>query len=187
MADLFDEMHALSYRNGIKPLDEQNFLWADRVGMHFTPLGLSGARMKATRAEIERRVKSFTDIGLCDAVPTELQILFEFAKGAMVYGVFFYPLYTLGWEQLSRVFEALITTKVSLLEPSLGESTLFDKIEWLKNHGYIPPIDSDKYDLFRVWRNRVAHPKAHTLIGPPDARRMLREMRDLLEYFFAET
>lgn len=74
-----------------------------------------------------------------------------------------------------------------MLEPSLGESSLYEKLQWLKDHGYLPVSDMDKYDLFRQWRNRVAHPKAHTLVGPPDARHMLREMRDFLEYLFADT
>jgi len=185
VAESFDEPRPITYQDGIKALDEENYLWADRVGLHFTPLGLSGAPVMATRAEVDGRVKSFTDIRVSDAVPSELRILFEFAKGAMVYGVFFYPLYTLGWEQLSRVFEAMVTTKVSSLDPSRGASSLFDKLQWLKDHGHLPASDSDKYDLFRQWRNRVAHPKEHTLVGPPDARRMLREMRDLLDFLFA--
>jgi len=182
--ETYNEPRHIDYRNGIKALDEENFLWADRVGLYFTPFGLGGAPVVATREEIDQRVKSFTDIRVSDAVPTELQILFEFAKGAMVYGLFFYPLYTLGWEQLSRVFEAAVTTKVSLLEPSLSESPLAKKVQWLKERGHLPASEVDKYDLFRQWRNRVAHPKAHTLVGPPDARRMLREMRDLLDYLF---
>jgi hypothetical protein len=92
VTELFNEPRHIDYRNGIKALDEENFLWADRVGLHFTSLGLAGAPVVATREEIERRVKSFTDIRVSDAVPTELQILFEFARGAMVYGGYSFTL-----------------------------------------------------------------------------------------------
>src|SRR5262249_39654732 len=44
-------------------------------------------------------------------VPIDVKELFEVARGAMLYGYFFYPLYALADEQLSRVAEAAITHK----------------------------------------------------------------------------
>src|SRR5438105_2916552 len=44
-------------------------------------------------------------------VPDEVASLFEVARGALTYGYLFYPLFTLGAEQVSRVVEAAITRK----------------------------------------------------------------------------
>jgi hypothetical protein len=47
-------------------------------------------------------------IELSERVPLEIRRLFAVARGALVYGYFFYPLYTLGAEQLFRVAEAAV-------------------------------------------------------------------------------
>lgn len=42
-------------------------------------------------------------------VPKDIQVLFEVAKEAMVYGYYLYPLYNLATEQLYRVTEEAVT------------------------------------------------------------------------------
>ena len=57
---------------------------------------------------------------LDDQVPRSIRQLFEVARGAMVYGAFYNPLYALGYEQLYRVSEA--AAKDSMLAAGRGPS-----------------------------------------------------------------
>ncbi len=48
---------------------------------------------------------------LSDNVPLELHSIFETARGCMVYGYFYYPLFSIGNEQLYKLIDAAISTK----------------------------------------------------------------------------
>ena len=84
---------------------------------------------------------------MAEAVPAEIHDLFAVARGAMLYGYFFYPLYTLAAEQLYRVVEAAVSYKYELAggpkkmsRPKTGKTTkptFEDKIDWLFNTGML--------------------------------------------------
>jgi hypothetical protein len=44
-------------------------------------------------------------------VPEPIRELFDVARGAMIYGWFFYPLFRLGEDQLHRVVEAAVVAR----------------------------------------------------------------------------
>lgn len=60
----------------------------------------------------------------------------------MVYGYFFYPLYTLASEQLFRVAEAVVTHKCHELGASPKKMNTFEKkVQYLLDEGVIPAVD----------------------------------------------
>ncbi len=75
-------------------------------------------------------VKAILQCDLAEQVPAELATLFATARGSLLYGYFFYPLYALGLEQLIRVSEAAVA---SVCESRTGArpKSFFDGIEQL--------------------------------------------------------
>jgi len=59
-------------------------------------------------------VERFLSPKLSTNVPGDVRELFEVARSAMLYGVFFYPLFTLGLEQVFRLMEAAAKAKATV-------------------------------------------------------------------------
>jgi hypothetical protein len=112
-------------------------------------------------------IRNFTEPELSDRVPEEVQSLFEVARGALCYGYFFYPLYTLGFEQLFRVAEAAITIRFTQLGGDRTKVTnLKGRIDFLKNKNELTVSEASSWSTMREFRNRVSHPERQN-IHPP--------------------
>lgn len=93
----------------MKSLTKENWLEADPSILIFSKLNLkTGQSSSISQEEWAERVLRHK---LSKDVPEEIVALFEVATGAMLYGYFFTPLYTLGLQQVFRVAEAAITAK----------------------------------------------------------------------------
>ncbi len=68
---------------------------------------------------------------LDESVPEEVTDLYEAARGALVYGYLFYPLYDLGTGQLFRVAEAAVIHKCKAMGIPVRIKRFHDRIEWL--------------------------------------------------------
>lgn len=79
--------------------------WAEPDPIHrlLTIIRPDGSQSPVSGAYL---VEGFLSFQLNEAVPRPIRAMFEVARGTMCYGYFFYPLYTLGAEQLYRVAEA---------------------------------------------------------------------------------
>lgn len=164
---------------GFKHLTADNWLEIDPVTKLFVR-GTSGASIKG-----EEWLESILQPKLIDPVPYEIKRLFEVARGAMVYGYFFYPLYTLGFEQLSRVSEAAIAHK---WEQCNGpkKKTFQQRIEWLTQNGYLSEENSKHWDSFRHLRNISSHPVSQNILMPSDAIRLTRVLSEQINILFNE-
>ena len=92
------------------------------------------------------------------AVPLPIRKLFETARGALVYSVVFYPLLTLGAEQLLRVFETAVSIKCELMNaPEIWKFP--QKVDWLVKHGAIAKDESARWNTVVQLRNEASHPK----------------------------
>ena len=60
--------------------------------------------------------RAFLNVELKEHVPEPVSDLFAIARGALLYGWFFYPLFRLGEEQLYRVVEAAAKERYRQLE-----------------------------------------------------------------------
>lgn len=79
--------------------------------------------------DFDERRRHTLDINLTEKAPLEVRRMFEVARGAVVYGYFFYPLYVLGAEQLFRVAEAAVTLKCEQMGAKTAKMRFIDKIK----------------------------------------------------------
>lgn len=116
-------------------------------------------------------------------VPTDIAVLFEVARGAMVYGWFFNPLITLAMEQCSRVLEAGVKAcclehriptqrldkKGSPLRTKSGrpiDTSYSENIAMLVKAELIPASDTDLWNMARDLRNLFSHPERQMIFPP---------------------
>jgi hypothetical protein len=60
-------------------------------------------------------------------VPLNIRKLFETARGNLIYSLMFYPLLTLGAEQLFRVLETSASAKCKEVNASPNQTKTFEK------------------------------------------------------------
>jgi hypothetical protein len=111
-------------------------------------------------------------VELSEQVPLEVRRLFAVARGALLYGYFFYPLYTLGAEQLFRVAESAVGHKCRNLgvpAKKLEDMTFQKRLSHLVDEGVIPASDHRRWDALRHLRNLTSHPKDQTILLPHTA------------------
>ena len=102
---------------------------------------------------------------LSSRVPDEVRGLYEVARGALCYGFFFYPLYTLAAEQLFRVAETALSRKCK----DVGAPRLrnfHDKLEFLLKERIISESQGDRWHAVRSLRNRASHPTFQEIWSP---------------------
>lgn len=145
-----------------KRLTLENILEPDPVNSYFGGISESGEILPAT---VEERVMRIIEPQLKDSVPIEVKKLFEVARGAIAYGWYFYPLYTLGCEQLFRVIEAAV--KAKCMELNLSDNTngrFHNELKKLHDHSIV------NYDIvwqsIRKLRNSSSHPNSQTILPP---------------------
>lgn len=121
---------------------------------------------------------------LLDSVPQNVQALFEVARGVLVYGYFFYPLYTLGAEQLFRVADAAATHKCNAEGAPKSVDKFGKRVKWLADHNVIPQADVPRWDALRDFRNYSSHPERLTLGIPREAIYALHDVAEKINALF---
>ena len=92
-------------------------------------------------------------VNLDPVVPLAIRKLFETARGTLVYSLMFYPLLTIGTEQLFRVLEAAATNKFMAMNAPTKIKKLSDKIKWLLENHTIAQEQYVRWDATRQLRN----------------------------------
>lgn len=164
-----------------KPLTVENWTEADPANRAFGRLDTStGAVAQMDGDDWARR---FLAVELDSRVPDDLREMFDIARGACLYGWFFYPLYTVGQEHLFRISEAAAIERVRQLEgPEL--SNFKRAIDWLTAK------DALREDHLHLWtsakdlRNLSAHARSPQIHMPGDALRMLKSVAVQLNGLF---
>jgi hypothetical protein len=121
------------------------------------------------------------------AVPEDVRALFEVARGAMVYGYLFYPLYTLAGEQLLRVTEAAATHRCRQLGAPSRIKRFEAKVDWLVEHRALPEADYSAWNATRQMRNHASHPTAQSIYPPAFAIRGIESTAQLINRLFSAT
>ncbi|MBK9940622.1 MAG: DUF4145 domain-containing protein [Kouleothrix sp.] len=145
-----------------KRLTTTNWLEADETSKLFGRVSPDGTFVAMTG---EDWLEFILTPKLAAIVPSEVHDLFEVARGALAYGYFFYPLYTLATEQLFRVVDAAVTHKSHQCGLS-RERTFNNRINALVRHGVIPQSDADKWHAIRQLRNRASHSTSQSIFTP---------------------
>ena len=110
--------------------------------------------------------RSILEPTLNDEVPIEIRKLFEVARGSMLYGYFFYPLFTLAEEQLYRVGEAAIKTKCDQENVPKSRKDFKNKLEYLLKKKKITQLEYEDWETIRKLRNISSHPNEQTILPP---------------------
>lgn len=99
-------------------------------------------------------------------VPGNVGELFEVARGALCYGCFFYPLYTLGCEQLYRVQEAALKDKCTQMGASKRLNTFGKMVDWMKEKGEFSEGRFRQWKATRQLRNSSSHATKQSIYDP---------------------
>jgi hypothetical protein len=163
---------------GFKEINQQNWLEPDEVRfVKISPDGISPMSG-------EDWLRHILVPKLLGTVPQDVQALFEVARGALVYGYFFYPLYTLAEEQLFRVAEAGVSHKCKVMGAPNSKKNFAEKIEWLVNKGVIPETDIPVWKAIRVLRNSASHPERQSITTPGMAISLLEQVSEKINALF---
>lgn len=150
---------------GFKEITLQNWREPDPILNAFVDLAVDAFRPATGEEWLERILEP----KLLDSVPQEVQALYEVARGALVFGYFFYPLFTLGTEQLFRVADSAVANKCKVVGGPRPKVSFHKRVEWLANYGFIPQADVSLWTTLRDLRNATSHPEDNIPFVPRDA------------------
>lgn len=167
---------------GFKKLTEDNWLEPDKNSSLFVSISpIDGQTQPITGNDW---VRDILRINLTEEVSQEIQALFEVARGALVYGYFFYPLYTLAAEQLFRVVEAAVTLKCVALKAPSSIKNFQRKIDYLIKEKIISEREKEAWHAIRKLRNSASHALHQNIITPGMAIGNLYSIADKINALF---
>lgn len=168
---------------GFKRLTPENWMEPDSIMRAFVHGALSGEPYVPTG---EERVQEIMSIELSDDVPYEVRRLFAAVRGALCYGYFYYPLYTLASEQISRIAETAVARKYEALGGPRPQKTSFKgKLDYLQDKGLITDGDVVWWNAIRELRNSASHPHDHRAQDPGMARGRAENLAERINELFA--
>jgi hypothetical protein len=167
---------------GFKQLTLDNWTEADPVNRNFARLSPLVGPIQMGQGDWARQ---FLGVELGGEVPAEIRDLFAIARGAMLYGWFFYPLFRLGEEQLYRVLEAAARLRYRQLGGEKVRPHYQQAIDLLAERGAIPAFEVERWSAARRLRNNASHPEQAAVVPPGFALRMLQRSSADIEALFA--
>ncbi len=164
-----------------KHLTVGNWLDRDLWGSHIISISPSGETSSPTGDGWASMILSFK---LSPDVPSEIVELFEVARGALCYGYFFYPLYTLGFEQLHRVADAAVKRKCELDGAPSKIRSFENRIDWLFTEAEIDEVTQGRLHAGRWLRNSTSHPDRQMIVDQTMAIRDVEVTVELINLIF---
>lgn len=163
----------------------RNWTERDPTNENFAMPGTLGMRLMAGNDWPDL----FLGVELAARVPEHVQNLFLVARNTLPYGHFFYPLYTLGSEQLYRVADAAALHRYRDLggpKTKRGNDPAFKaRIRWLREHGVIADERAPQWEGFRELRNDSSHPDMQSVFTPGNAYTVLRAVAECVSGLYA--
>jgi hypothetical protein len=164
---------------GFKRLSSENWLTPDSIWNVFTP-----PEPPLTQAETWGR--DVLALSLDPAVPLTIRKLYEPARGALLYGLLYYPLLTLGTEQIFRVLEAAVSNKCATLDAPPKVKDFGPKLDWLLKMETINQNQHSLWHIMRELRNDASHPRDQSIFDPNLTLQMLRSAVELIDSLFVQ-
>ncbi len=171
----------MTTRFGFKKLTPANWLQPDTPSTIWTRREPDGTMHPV---EGDDWVRSILKPQLTETVPDEVQRLFEVARSALAYGYFFYPLYTLGTDQLHRVAEAAVTHKCRAIGAPSKIRTFEKKVQYLMDLHFIPKSEETRWNGIRGSRNESSHADHQSIMPPTVAIRTVKIIADQINALF---
>ena len=181
--------------DGVKALTIDNWRSVDPTSALLVELDPATGRPRPVTPE--RWAERFLELQLDPAVPDKVRTMFNVARGTMLYGCYFHPLYALGSEQLYRVADAAAWHRCRQLGKPLPagsrEETFAQRVAWLVDQGAIvdawwwghPPANPD--GGVRMARNVTSHATEQGLDMPGSAVAELHHVAKRINELFAST
>jgi len=170
---------------GIKRLTLENWLEVDHNSSIWARPSIVGAIPITARDWTERLLA----VELDDTVPVNVRRLFAVARGTMVYGSLFYPLWAVGSERLFTTADAAVSVKYEAhggSKTSKGRLPSYnDRLTWLRDGGLLDAAAFERWDLLRELRNAAAHPEAPDIFPPTYAMQFLVDIARQINALFA--
>ena len=151
-------------RSGIKVLTLANWTEPDPANEHF--VRWSPVLRGMVPMDKGDWARLFLGINLADHVPPEIRELFDVARGTILYGWFFYPLFQLGQEQLFRVSEAAAKHCYQTHGGPKSRPTFQQSVEFLVSKNVIGAANRRTWDAARELRNAASHPERLSVMPP---------------------
>lgn len=168
---------------GIKIITHENWMNPDPLMKNF----VIRQDDKISIMSAEEWVISILTPKLSETVPLEIHKLFEVARGSMLYGYFFYPLFTLAFEQLLRVAEAAISEKCKqITTDKIGNKTFKDKVDRLNKNKLFSDEEYTKWNSLRNLRNVASHPNEQTILPPGITLEFIFIISELINSLFTQ-
>ncbi|MBR9901137.1 MAG: hypothetical protein GYB19_13915 [Rhodospirillales bacterium] len=120
------------------------------------------------------------------SVPDEIVELQEVAIAVMCYGFNFYPLYTLGQEQITRVLEAAISHAYRALKGPSKKTRYVDRLDWVAAKLKFSDDRLKQWHASRAIRNSASHATKQSLFGSSDALNFVRISSILINELFEQ-
>jgi HNH endonuclease len=152
---------------------EQNWLSPDRK--NYIPFGVTK----------EQWIAPFLEPHLETFVPRNVIRAFEVARACMIYSWFFYPLATLGLEQLFRVGQFAVRERCRVLHPNIDNFE--EELKMLVANKIILPTDEPRWRAVGHLTEDRAFLAGATLCDPGQAISTLRSTADLINALFSES
>jgi hypothetical protein len=154
---------------GFKMVDEMNLLAPDPL------MGSMATRENdVVRPMIPNDLlQPILAVTLEERVPFEVRRAFFFARNAMCYGYWYYPLITLGSQQLLRVadYATEVAGSVNGLTP---HRNFRPRIDQLVAAGVIDSANRGTWELICRFRNKATHPEWQQIWGIPQTLNVVR-------------
>lgn len=167
---------------GFKKLTLDNWKLPDPANDYFVRLNFQTG--EESKISDDERVEKFLKIELESSVPIDVRRQFETARGAMLYGCFFYPLFALGIDQLLRVAESAVTHKCSILRLTKDKARYEVKLQKLKNSNHLVEKEYEDWEDLRKLRNDFSHSKFQTIFPSFNAVFFLKHITDKINKLF---
>jgi hypothetical protein len=166
---------------GFKELTPQNWLEPDPTNHFFGRISPAGW----TQLSGSEWAEAFLAVELSERVPANVRELFAVARGALLYGWFYYPLFRLGEEQLYRVGEAAVRSRYRSHGGSKQRPSFEEAIAFLVEAGVIRSGGEPRWTAMRQLRNISSHAEESAAMPPGAALSSLRHMAADIESLFS--
>lgn len=160
-----------------KRLTLENWLTVDPA---WSGIVMSDSRPDPSEAWVYDLIRTELDPG----VPLSIRKLFEIARGTLVYSLMFYPLLTVGTEQMFRVCDAALSAKCKAMSAPSKLKHFSEKIKWLGERLVISPEQQIRWNAIRHLRNLASHPTDQTILPPGEALNVLDIAVELITSLF---
>lgn len=172
---------------GFKSLKIDNWQQPDPVLSAFVRLSAQDGTIRLVVGN--EWASDILSVELSHRVPHEVQRLFAVARGCLVYGYFFYPLYTLGVEQLFRVADAAVAHKcreLGFVDKKGRDLDFKDRVTRLMEERIIAPSAERGWTALRELRNASSHPSDQSILPPGIVVGELRRIATEVDMLFEE-